>query len=326
MDISGRRVPVLIVTGQLGAGKTRFISRLLAGPDAADTAILVNEFAEVGIDQDIFEIHGLSAVVLPGGCICCTLRGEVRRALQDLLFARARGTGVRFSRIVVELSGAADPAPLVAEFHEDAVLRRRFRLGGVVTLADATTPTLALSGDAVAVRQIIFADQIVVSKSDLDPAGIPAMEALVRAINPTAVLSSSLDPAPSLNELLGSRDGRLELRGPLYGGDGAAPHGVALQAFYIEAEPAGSRGLLAFAETLADSCGESLIRLKGIVHRDEAGDEALLVEVVRGRLYPTELLHRPTVRAGRPRAVAIVADAGRPIVMKTAAAHGLRCT
>jgi G3E family GTPase len=308
-------IPVLVVTGLLGAGKTRFLSRLLAGADGAETALLVNEFADLGIDQDIFAAGGVSATALTGGCICCKLRGDLRRALQDLLFARARGDVAPFARIAIETSGAADPAPLVSEFLEDAVLRRRFPLAGIATVVDATVPLAETLADPVAERQIALAETLIASKLDLSGADFDAWRAEIAALNPAARVLRGDGPAAVADLLKPYTTNAAPVPAPV------PAQGAGLRAFRVEGDAAsGETPLLAFVESLAERCGSSLLRLKGVV---PAPAGVAFLDVVRGTVYPPRLgvLAEP----GRPRAIVIVdGDAARRVA-ETAAAHGLRC-
>jgi G3E family GTPase len=318
------RIPVLIVTGELGAGKTRLLSRLLAVPGTRPTALLVNEFADIAIDHEIFASYGLSAVPIAGGCICCTVRGEVRRTLQSLLFARARGDIALLEEVVIETSGVADPVSLIAEFLEDGVLRRRFRLAGVLTVVDATASPAGLADHIVTARQIVLADRLVVSKGDLQPSAASFMRELVARLNPAARVDDACRVS-ALSDLFLPDGDALPSRALHAMPAAATDHTHSLRSCSIEAGPtARADDFFAFVERLVERCGESLLRLKGIARMDDHATATALVDVVRGRLYPAQRSTQ-AVKMARSRAVAILQDIPVDIVAKVAAENGMQC-
>src|SRR5262249_25099259 len=129
--------PVNIITGFLGSGKTTLLQRLLRSPDLADVAVLVNEFGEVGLDHHLLQGVAENTVLLGNGCLCCAVRGDLQRALRDLLSRRTRGDVPNFRRVVIETSGLADLAPIAYTLLSEAVLRHHFRLSGIITTVDA---------------------------------------------------------------------------------------------------------------------------------------------------------------------------------------------
>lgn len=314
------RVPVLIVTGTLGAGKTRLLSRLLAAPGQGPTALLVNEFANVGIDREVFASFGLAARQIPGGCICCVVRGEVRRSLQSLLFARARGE-IAFLQVVIETSGVTDPVSLLAEFFEDGVLRRRFRLAGLVTVVDSTASAAALAECAVAIRQIALADRLLVSKGDLAEFNLDALRGVLAHINPSAAIDD-VRAVSSVADLLGAVSG---------GGLRATPeaslpdHTARLRSYSIEADAkADGAAFIRFVEDMTERCGESLLRLKGMAKLSGYPPVTGFIDVVRGRFYPPQRAAASDPETC-PHAVAIVEDVSPAVIAEIATAHGMLC-
>jgi G3E family GTPase len=322
--MQAERIPVLIVTGELGAGKTRLLSRLLGAPGNRPTALLVNEFADVAIDHEIFASYGLSALPIAGGCICCAVRGEVRRTLQSLLFARARGEVAFFEQVVIETSGVADPVPLIAEFLEDGVLRRRFRLAGLLTVVDATASAENLTNNIVAARQIALADRLVVSKGDLLPATAYEMREFLRRLNPAAVVDD-LCSVPPLSDLFLLDGGTLPVHATRPAFVAEPSHTRTLRSCFIEANlDASTEDFFNFVDRLVERCGESLLRLKGISPIGDQTPAAALIDVVRGRLYPAQRATHATV-ASRSKAVAIVQDIPVAWVAEVAATSGMLC-
>ena len=195
-----RVATVNLLTGFLGSGKTSLLKRPLALPDLAGTAVLINEFGEVGLDHLLVEEVDQDVVLLKSGCVCCTIRGDLRDGLERLFGRMARREVPPFDRVVIETTGLADPAPIVASFASDPALRYHFRLGNIVTVVDAVNGRANLERFPEALRQAAVADRLVVSKTDLAPAH--AAEGLIRKLvrlNPSAALhlSSEAEPAPA---------------------------------------------------------------------------------------------------------------------------------
>ena len=159
--------PVHLLTGFLGSGKTTLLKRLLADPALADTAVLINEFGEVGLDHHLVERIDDTMVLLQSGCLCCTVRGELADALRDLHSKRERGLVPPFTRVVIESTGLADPFPVLSTLKADPVLRHHFRPGKVITTVDAVNGLGQLDTYVESNRQVAIADRMVITKADL---------------------------------------------------------------------------------------------------------------------------------------------------------------
>src|SRR5579872_2275314 len=146
-------IPVNVITGFLGSGKTTLLQRLLAAPQLADTAVLVNEFGEVGLDHHLLRRLDDNIVLLQSGCLCCTIRGDLSVAMRDLYERRERGEVPAFRRLVVETTGLADPTPILSTVMSDPILRHHFRLGTVITTVDAVNGALHLDRQPESVKQ-----------------------------------------------------------------------------------------------------------------------------------------------------------------------------
>ena len=182
-----RLVPVNVVTGFLGSGKTTLLRRLLASPRLAATAVLVNEFGEVGLDHHLLESVTADMVLLDNGCVCCAVRDDLRSALLDLHRRREREEVPRYDRVVIESSGLADPAPVLHTLTADPVLRHHYRPGAVVTVVDALHGSAQLARYPESVKQAALADRMILTKTDLaEPEAVRVLEERLRAMNPAA--------------------------------------------------------------------------------------------------------------------------------------------
>src|SRR5947199_4425344 len=165
----GARIPVTVVTGFLGSGKTTLISALLRTPEGANTAVVVNVFGEVGIDHALLRGSSDATVLLGNGCLCCAVRSDLEESLRTLFAERARGVAPSFERVIVETSGLADPGPVLQTFASDRALAREFHLQSLVTVVDAVAGDTNLSRAPEARHQAALADRIVRTKTDLAP-------------------------------------------------------------------------------------------------------------------------------------------------------------
>jgi G3E family GTPase len=195
--------PVNIITGFLGSGKTTLLQRLLRSPELSDVAVLVNEFGEVGLDHHLLQGVAESTLLLENGCLCCAVRGDLQKALRDLLSRRTRGDVPHFRRVVIETSGLADPAPIAYTLLSEAVLRHHFRLSGIITTVDAVNGAAQLDGFPEAVKQASMADRIVVTKVDLsDGSAIAALRRRLRELNVFAQFLESTEIGGDVHRLL----------------------------------------------------------------------------------------------------------------------------
>ncbi|MGP2491444.1 CobW family GTP-binding protein [Mesorhizobium sp. PUT5] len=182
MSQTQTQIPVTVLTGYLGAGKTTLLNRILSENHGKRYAVIVNEFGEIGIDNDLIVESDEEIYEMNNGCVCCTVRGDLIRVVEGLM----RRPG-RFDAIVVETTGLADPVPVAQTFFMDEDVRAKTRLDAVVALVDAKHLPLRLKDSREAEDQIAFADVIVLNKTDLvSPEELREVEATVRAINPTA--------------------------------------------------------------------------------------------------------------------------------------------
>jgi G3E family GTPase len=183
-----------VVTGFLGSGKTTLLKRLLQDENLGDTALLINEFGDVGIDHLLVQEVAPDTVLLPSGCVCCSIRGELKDALLGLLGRRSRGEIPQFRRVILETTGLADPAPILATLSNDPQLRGRFHLGLIVTLVDACHAPLQERLHPEWLAQVAAADRLLLSKTDLvDPSALAALRAHLQELNSSAPMQESTE-------------------------------------------------------------------------------------------------------------------------------------
>lgn len=311
-------LPVSILTGFLGAGKTTLLNRLLneAGEASGlrDTAVIVNEWGEVAIDHLLIERVSDGVIELGGGCLCCSVRGELVDTLSDLAERVRTGATPKLKRVVIETTGLADPSGILQALIEHPFLAQRFRLDGVVTLVDAVHGEAGLDEHWEARAQVAVADRIVLSKTDVASAEeVEAVTARVRTLNPrarivlaqdrphAALLSAGLvDPQTRRADLwrwLGeaghghahdhhAQDGGPDApdRGP---GNGRHAHASDIGSFSLRHDGAiPFAAIETFLGLLRSVEGRNLLRMKGVVELAEDPSRPLVLHGVRGAVYP----------------------------------------
>jgi G3E family GTPase len=199
LEKTAEKIPVTVLTGYLGAGKTTLLNRILSEPHGKKYAVIVNEFGEIGIDNDLVVNADEEVFEMNNGCICCTVRGDLIRIIEGLM--RRKG---KFDAIILETTGLADPAPVAQTFFVDEEVGARTKLDAVVTVADAKWLKDRLKDAPEAKNQIAFADVILLNKTDLvTPEELADVEARIRGINPYARLHRTQRSQVELNEVLG---------------------------------------------------------------------------------------------------------------------------
>jgi G3E family GTPase len=199
------RIPVTVLTGFLGSGKTTLLNKLLRRPELADTAVIINEFGEIGLDHLLVEKSTEDGMVtLNSGCLCCTVRGDLVRTMSELFLKRSKGEVNAFKRMVVETTGLADPAPILHTLMTDPLLATRYRLDGVVTTVDGVNGTSTLDNHEEAVKQAAVADRLLLTKVDIaDAPKLDDLKHRLQHLNPGAsaisISDGEIDPNAILN-------------------------------------------------------------------------------------------------------------------------------
>lgn len=348
MEQADERIPVSVITGFLGSGKSTLLNRLLRHPGMAETAVIVNEFGDVGIDHALVATGDESTVLLNSGCICCTVRGDLVETLRDLFLKRVRGEVPEFRRAVIETTGLADPAPILHTLMTDALVAARYRLDGVVATVDAVNGWGTLDRQAESVKQAAVADRIVLTKTDLTDA--PAAERLsqrLKQLNPAAPIIPVIDGAAEPETLFGAglydpatktADVQRWLHAEAYADDHAHEHdhdhshcdhehgecahtagrhdaGIASFCLTFD-EPFDWDQLATWLDLLAAYRGEHLLRVKGLVNV-QGVETPVVLHGVQHLFHPPATIPAWPDADRRSRIVFITRDLPRALIEQT---------
>jgi G3E family GTPase len=302
-------IGVLLLTGFLGSGKTTLLRHLLAHPQFSRTAVIINEFGEIGLDHELIETSTDQFVALTTGCLCCKLRSDLVTTLMDMLLRRQQGAVPPFTRVVIETSGLADPAPILQTLMTDANLAGRLALNGLITTVDALNGAGTLEREAISVKQVALADRLILTKSDLAECGSVSLRARLARLNRMAPLLTAdhgrIDP--DVFEIDASDVNAKWARGLVSDqSDLHHVHDATIDTCAIVCEePIHAVTLSLFLEALAEHCGADMLRLKGIVHIAESPQQPAVIQGVQHVFHPLEWLPRWPSEDRRSRIVVI---------------------
>ena len=290
-DALAGKIPVTLITGFLGSGKTTLISKLLKHPDMRRVAVVINEVGEIGIDHDLVTMSSENITLLANGCICCSVRTDLQETLRDLFAQRRVGEVFDFDRVIVETTGLADPAPVVQTLASDTLLEAQYRLDGLITLVDGVLGLGQIQDQTEAVKQIAIADKVFITKSDLaDAPTLQALREAIGALNPRAsidhLVNGDIEPQALMAlGLASARAGQQTLRflgealdgsastdapeGGRYLGQAAFTHDRSVRTVSLRFKrPFQWASFSAALELLSTLRGPDLLRVKGIVNVD----------------------------------------------------------
>ena len=295
-DALAGKIPVTLVTGFLGSGKTTLISKLLLHPDMRRVAVVINEMGEIGIDHDLVTVSSENITLLANGCICCSVRTDLQETLRDLFAQRRVGEVFDFDRVIVETTGLADPAPVVQTLASDTLLAAHYRLDGLITLVDGLHGVGQIDQQTEAVKQIAIADKILVTKTDLVMSDhLETLCGRIRQLNSQSpiefIRQGEVDPKSLIDLGLSSSRASLKTLQFLgealtddavsadvtgrYLGQKSSGHNAAVKTLSLRfTEPFEWLSFSSALELLTTLRGPDLLRLKGIVNVD--GDPVVI--------------------------------------------------
>jgi G3E family GTPase len=331
-------IPVTVLTGFLGSGKTTVLARLLKNPQLEKTAIIVNEFGEVGLDHDLLERSDEDLILLANGCVCCTVRGDLVEAFHKLDAQRASGAAL-FERVIIETTGLADPAPILHTLMGDSFVTARYRLDQVVTTLDAVNGMATLDQHDEAVKQAAVADRILLTKTDLATAqDVQALRKRIAALNPAAPLRVVMNGETAAQDFFGQarfdvagkttsvQDWlRIEAYEPDHHAHGhdqhdhhhhdevdRTRHDDRISAYsVIRDQPISWAGFSAWLDMISQLRGDDLLRVKGIVNVIEHPGRPVVIHGVQHVFHPPVFLDQWPGDDHRTRLVFITRDIDR---------------
>lgn len=347
MKASSGTIPVSILTGFLGSGKTTLLNQVLSMPGIEETAVLINEFGQTGLDHLLVRAINETMVLLDSGCLCCSLRGDLSDSMRDLSIKRVKGEIPFFTRLLIETTGLADPAPILHTLMSDPLLEAHYHVDGILTVVDAVNGNTTLDRYAESIKQVAMADRLILTKADMaDYTGMEILRARLRRLNPAAplltagsgdiTLAALLDAGPfksrnRIPDALGwlNDEAYSHTHDPDCGcdsgscghdhhyslhADSGQRHDSRIASFVLNwDEPLSCDRLTTALSLLLDLCGSNILRIKGILHTDDS-PEPLALHAVQHMLYPLAPIPGLKERGRKTRIVFITHDLPRQTV------------
>jgi G3E family GTPase len=341
-------IPVTIITGFLGSGKTSLLNSLLKNPTFKNTVTIVNEFGEIGLDHQLIETIDDNTVLLSSGCLCCTVRDDLISTFEDLLRSRDNNRIAPFERVIVETTGLADPPPILHTIMGHKYLSLRYRLEGIVTLVDCVNGIETLHQFPEAAKQVAVADRIIISKRDIATnAQYDNLIIDLKKLNPGAPLIDTQNAAnlasqildcglynpdskqpdvrrwlneEALNEILDNHEGHNHGSKTSTQPD-VNRHSSSIRAFcFSSLIPVNLQAYEVFIELLRAVHGANLLRVKGIVYLKDKPDQPLIVQGAQHVFHPPSFLESWSATEKSTKLVFIVKDISPEIIEKLWAA------
>jgi len=343
--ISRPPIPVTLLTGFLGSGKTTLLNRLVRHPGMADTAVIVNEFGEIGLDHLMVTEGQENVVLLDSGCLCCTIANTLADTLADLYFRRVRGDVPAFARVVIETTGLADPAPMLHTLLRHAFVTRHYVVDGIVATVDGIFGLDQLDAHGEAAKQAAIADRLLITKADVASQGLASLRARLRALNPGAPILEVVmgEVAPErivgigLHDAIERVDAERWLQDPAIaeqdhdhadsgvhdGAHGSNRHDARIRSYAAYFDfPVTWAGYAGWVELMRRRNAEDLLRVKGLVRIDNGEARPYVIQTVQHAFAEPVRLERWPSSDRRSRLVFITRDIDRGIVEESLAALG----
>ncbi len=312
-------LPVVVITGFLGSGKTTLLNKLLKHPDMQKSAVVVNEFGEVGIDNLLIESATEDVMIMDGGCVCCTIRGDLVKTLENLYQKRQAGEITYFERVIIETTGLADPAPIIHTLLDDAILKTKYHLDSVLSTVDCVYAQQQFEEFYETVKQAAVADRVILTKTDLVTSDVvEQVKHRLNILNPGAMLLESVNGNIDVKQLFSaglynpttkSLDVQQWLQAEAYhqhhdhhqnqqfdySYHDQIRHDEYIQSFCLEYDkPLSWKVLNTWFQQLTALRGKDLLRIKGLVYTEETNLPVIVQGVQHIFQPPTTLEKWPT--------------------------------
>ena len=301
-------IPITIFTGFLGSGKTTLLNQILKNPKLQDTAVIINEYGEVGVDHLLVEKIASEVIEISSGCVCCTVRGDLVLALENLGLESKKELNQKFKRIIIETTGLADPSFVVRAIMQHPKLASVFRVKNIVVCVDLTNGTQVLASNSEASNQIALADQIILTKSNLLDTSLKqglvdhTLVENLKKLNPIAEISDCSSPNFKVDTLICARDSddkksliknTSSVDQSITSNSIASHHESCVKTFTINTKNTVTINVLEeFIDVLGTTVGANILRMKGLIGIKENPNQPAVVQGVQHYIHPIECLEQ----------------------------------